>query len=888
MYGLIEHFKTSCLSASHYKDDAIDDMVEMLKLSGRTAHAHQAGGHERQVCETCTLTHYWASDFLRGEEIFQKPSKESCIIMADVDYYVDWAKLPVEYAGKPMMLYTFDLQDPVHSDKARSWNCKDDYVRMRVGHCEFSHQLWKYTHGDVIRLDFNQRRFFDFTQDSSYAYKVHVRQKQNSYYKFVLLEPIKKLPKQPELTQFIRRYLLCLPDAVTDLKFPTRLNFCIKGTRNEWVVLNHIDGKGKASLRFALSDSLLSYSVPLDSIVEMIHRLKLIRPDVKVQFGIDDARKREMLVEFASDLGNYVMQRYATCVNYDYAPPLEQQQQPRGGMYPLMRNILPLGVAPYSTAANEIAGISSRVQSIMHPADFKIPPNVRKAMKWFVSNIDFKAKPLSLNDVLDAQDTPSKVASITKSILSGEVDGKVEAFIKKELSEFESKPDPRIITHVNNGVKAAYLAYMMAFKKSVSMQYPFFGFGRRPDDLDRRVAEVVQNDGDLLETDFSRMDGRKSPVGRTLFELLLLRTFEDYGPSAVELHRATIGMDIHTVQGIDYTNGFSLGSGSPDTTDNNSWDTIFQLWLAKSKKIGYERAWEWIHENVLVSGDDSIAVDLDKEDFLMSTKLCGHVGKVKTCNELFCFLGRTYHRPTCHIHPVNCQDPIRALTRFTVCDRRLTTEKLVHRALFEKACAYKTTDPNTPVLSNLCSAVLRASLIEYGWRYEPMFTAANYNVLATEGRYTNEATEWMEDLWYNMESFDARAFTVYIDGANSFKAIQVHPGFCGDELPLGKLVPTRYLCDSAGVIDVLYDDTVPVPTLTHVDPLEFRKAQEQNLGDVVSIPPDAVKPPPALGASGGGPRKHDKRKTTKIKQCPKVPLGQPPPRPKTGGAKRSK
>lgn len=790
------------------KDAFVQTMVNIVLQGGWEPYAYQAGRAERELCESGYLKHHWGGDIPRGDQICDVLDvQKHCMILCDTDYYLDDFH---EIAfGQPILIHTLRVTSPVHQDPYRSWHFSEDVMHSVVGQNRFEHKIWDFPgrSGQIVRIGqyaykvhvraipdtyyqvvflepvFKKSTMSEVLRDSlhlcccpSTVYRRHKRDgvmAMNSNFR----DPVTVCNA---LGKFLkgRSHVVRSNPTVLPLE---RLKINTRGERKEWSTLKVNEG-GTTQLLFAVAGSYDINTVEYSHYKEIESRKKLVRPEVKMQYDFSSNRLLDNVLEMINDTSGLSAAERVKLLDSNTSPLVVvytygsegylASEKVKGGCYPLAAPFLvdPKDV-PLSTRANETAGINSRVLDIQSSSKQFIRPFVRLCLNEFVAN----AKPLiegrvwTEQEVLEHQDTPSKRQSLTRAIMSKEFSDSAimserewEAYVANDdevrlLLEATQKgfikpepaaSDPRMITPLE-GPDKLYMQYVYAFKEAMSKPQKFFAFGLSPEETEERLRGVASTavDGTMYETDFSRMDGRKGIVGRTLFSMLLQAAFnKSDGLKALQFHRNTVGMKIKSRNGVKYTNGFSLGSGSPDTTDNNSWETAFILYYAQRKSgKGNTDAWEWLTNCALISGDDSIVTGLDRDAFKHACKHCGHVEKlVVRKNVPWCFLGRLCApaREYARI-PNSCQDPSRVCDKLTLSAEKLLPGVQSRKRLHEKACAILTTDCNSPFVSIYAKLVITAGLEQYGWARQDVFNWLNYNV--NPGHYANETAMWMEE-----------------------------------------------------------------------------------------------------------------------------------------------
>ena len=803
--------ESSSTPAHTTKESAVEWMVALVKQAGLRSYAYQASEHEATIADSSSLIHRWPSDMARGSEHVDVFSTDSVMIMTDVDYHVNMNSLLV---GQPLLIYTLNITEPTFHRTKMNYTFVDNCIVMRYGDKEpFKHELWDYsvdfittTHpsnctdiNEKLKLEMEQtptimarlrkaadlRNYFKHS-DTHFTYKV-TRRTVGGYYQFVYFEPMKVTRGELLIISAIVSMItmiMCLLGiacaSLNNLERPPpleRRKITHVGKTHKWTLMRHMDLQAKEpdELRFCVEGTSVYYTVNWNHYRELT-TISETRPlniiDYKKYVDIEEVDERSrvmsLFMELVRDLNVTVREHKnprPKVVNYAYTDDYEQKFA--GGITPLMNPLVETGCSPVACKENEIAAYKTRILDLADPTGIPEPSNfVMQCTREFINATmqaafdgQFYLTPWSDGEVLEYQDTPAKRATVGVSAMAKrDPNQPVSGFVKCEASAtamlddgtWDAK-DPRMITHVDNYAKAFFMRFIYPFKKHVSANTNFFGFGMRPEELEERLMRIMResNDGIVFEGDMSRMDGRKSRVGRATFGTLLVNSFSPtHRDAAQEAYIATVNTTVRTRHGHVYKGLMSLASGSPDTTDNNSWDMAFMCYLSKRLEgASPSTAYTWLNTCVLVSGDDSLAVNISPEHFKDACKMCGHKSKVllRKPMEPFSFLGRYYAPWRESVSQINsCQDPGRIFTKFTSCASKFNTVKEKHARLHEKCCAVLTTDRNTPVISEVARSVLGILENEYGWPFKEVYLELNYNLSA--GVYTNYEAEWMWDL----------------------------------------------------------------------------------------------------------------------------------------------
>nr|APG76177.1 hypothetical protein 1 [Beihai noda-like virus 1] len=884
------------------KDEAVKTIKAFADKAAITTHAFQAGGVERDVCKTYSLRHYWPEDIDRGEEKFVTPLDElgDLALMCDVDYYVEWDETPIELYNRPILIYTLDVAKPGYNDKLRRWSFNSqDEIEMLVGARRYRHKLWNYHDKSYVQLKFSPgadvcSKIADsinkmLHRAKSLMYRVDVRNLPNTVYKLVLLTPV-PLPPRNCLKELLGLQRLPKAEKIERLKVS-----CI-GANHHWCITRRFR-QGNDELWFCLEGDTQSYYIPWT--IYLVYRsIKQL-----MQGTIQDAWRKEVKKEiqpihlnavnlFLKDVCD-VETIIPTVVLYDYGT--VDPRHTKGGVAALpIAPLLPAPAAPLNTRENLAVAVQERIIGIR--PEVELTDQLRRYIDWFVRAVDPPAAtPLSDEELMD-KCTPTQRGTLIRSDACLTENLPVSGFLKMEASKADGKLDPRVITHVDNKTKLEYLKYIHGFKTCVSSKYCCFASGKDPVSIANRVKSICGREGAVLETDFSRMDGRKSAIGRYLYSSLLhhafLKTSEDHARRAVELHESTVGMKVKSDHGLSWTNGFALGSGSPDTTDNNSWETLFVLFYSRLKEENFnqDRAYEWALESTIISGDDSLAVGLSQVDFEAGARELGHSPKSATKNddETFSFLARHYGGKRLvleDIQPYSCQDPrcllkISCSTSISINSTQKNLESKKVDNLVERACAYLLSDPETPILSQYCRFIIN-TYSEDPYMYYDKFglikleycdhTSWNYNLSMTS-RYPNARKEWMLKVYGKaFEGFGISDLETALDGCKTKDDLiaistQIHNVLDVDLSEAYPKVDLVYMT-SEGQIDVKHGKqkipvTVEDPLLPSREnfPAKLRRLATTPVCEASTSAQELARP-----SSGGNQQEHGKESKDKCK-----------------------
>jgi len=549
------------------------------------------------------------------------------------------------------------------------------------------------------------------------------------------------------------------------------------------------------------------YELNHHDFVEMTTRKKLALSDCRVQFNQQVHAQRATICEMIQDLYDVQIEDMVYLTLYDRGNNGCCPYDSPNTLTPLMRPLVEVPVAPVLSMDNEIAATNARLLDISAPPDSTPSLALRDIIHEYVkltcqhhtaiTGAEY-LKPVPLEEVLLRQDTEAKRKSVRDSILADVRPRPGHVFTKKENDGGEAgeiKAEPRLITsQQHDHTKAPYLGYIYAIKEMMKT-LPFVIVGYTIPEIEAKIRDICarSEDGTAFEGDLSRMDGRKGLASRILWGAMLDEKFEGEDKAKVqECHEHVIGMMTVSKTGVKVNTGFAQGSGMPDTTDHNSYENGLLMYSAKRLEgVSIPDAWHWLCTCVGVSGDDSFGVNLGADSYNAAVLQNGHKPKYKGVGreDPFCFLGRVYGPGPIYVKDeVNSiQNPERSLIKLVSTPHKFTTIKQRRRFLFEKFCASKTSDPNTPHTSIIADCVIRAGRAEYGWEFFRNVKELNYNVRSDgddDSSYSNDVSGgWADELIRRIwQEVDFDSMDEYFSRDLTFDEIEEHPVFTNYKL----------------------------------------------------------------------------------------------------------
>lgn len=403
-------------------------------------------------------------------------------------------------------------------------------------------------------------------------------------------------------------------------------------------------------------------------------------------------------------------------------PPVRHYQFVDGGfdytekasMVEFMCPLITGATVPTSCKANDTRGVTARVTSIAHKSPLPALPAVyHDYVAEFVDCLipaEFKhcLVPTSLDDVLAKLTRPTQ-RRIFEEGLCGMKDKatSVASFMKKEAGQTLS--DPRIISTTPAYVKTFYSTITLALANFAKRHWPWYAFGKTPKAIAQQLADWCTSHVKqfVIQTDFSRFDGRVSSFVRVFEEMVLMRAFgPEFHAQINELHSKQYQQNARTRFGTTYQTLWTRLSGSPETSIFNTMLNALMEYVAQREHDPTRSPQEVFASLGLKGGDDGIAADLPQAPFFLVASKFG----LKLTGECIPrgepgvkFLARSFGPEVWCGDANSCCDFARTLSKFglTVNMTGVTpAQKLV-----AKAAALRLTDPNTPYIQDFTAKV---------------------------------------------------------------------------------------------------------------------------------------------------------------------------------------
>nr|UQB76088.1 RNA-dependent RNA polymerase [Flumine nodavirus 2] len=345
--------------------------------------------------------------------------------------------------------------------------------------------------------------------------------------------------------------------------------------------------------------------------------------------------------------------------------------------------------------------------------------------------------PLSLEETLDRLDKPSQQLQIRQVFETLDVKPRelIDAFNKNEPGMKSSRiisgfADIRFIVQVSRFT----LRYSDAVLKNDNNQHWYYP-GRTPTEIADGICKYVSEcDGQVIETDYSNLDGKVSGwMQRSIAQRAMIQAFAPQFRDEIRSFMDTIINCPAQAKrfGFRYDPGHGVKSGSPTTTPHNT------IYNAAVEFTALRFTYPTATDNDIFQligpkcGDDGIsnaviAKTINKAAEVYGLKL--KVDKYKPDKGL-CFLARVFIDPL--TTNTTIQDPVRTLRKLHVTTRDPTIP--LADAACDRVEGYLCTDAITPLISDYCRMVIRL--------YEPK--ASNKEVRDARRSRNKEKPYWL-------------------------------------------------------------------------------------------------------------------------------------------------
>jgi len=699
------------------------NFIELLTaLAGMDALYFQGSVADERKGRKVTREWYWAKDLnmVRRPDAVKK--KIEVCAMVDVDEHVDMPNL-LACHFQPYLLYTFVPSVAAKSgggDYAYRFHENGEVEYVVAGGGCYRHKVWDYGHDSIMVSGWEivcvglpvWVRYTAF-------YKVERRNVDDDH-QVVLLSPL-------------RRWSEILPGGFATLAanlIQAPVLERLDPVKDGFVRIERMTARGM-EVSVAKVGDFSCATVPVCVNEEIRIKSELSKAlsvsmakSSMANHGLEITHGAEVLTAYHRVASSVVTTRsFDTSIgvrSYQFLPKLANHEpDAKPSMYSFMNPIIP-GFAPAMCAGNDKRGVEKRVKGVRTTS--KVTPFLQTRIKMFVNFIaGHILVPEDEDEVYRRQARPTQRAILERANYETH-SGVGMNFMKRQAETNVS--DPRIITTIDGADKKDYSAYMYALSDYLK-HLPWYASGLKPVQVAERVASVCVNseqlpyaNKQLLETDFSRMDGRISEVPRYLEQVVIQQLFH---PS---LHALLLGLmakqtwlTCSTKFGEHYNSGLARASGSPETSVFNTLLTGFDMFLSYYLMCGDDGlAWDALATRSVCLGDDGVAGGMRKDEAERAASMIGQklTVKVRVPGQTVSFLARHYGPDVWYGDADSCCDFPRQLSKFHLATHVRNDADSRLLKLREKAFAYFLTDEHTPVLGTFVKRVLTLAPVQHG------------------------------------------------------------------------------------------------------------------------------------------------------------------------------
>jgi hypothetical protein len=401
------------------------------------------------------------------------------------------------------------------------------------------------------------------------------------------------------------------------------------------------------------------------------------------------------------------------------------------------------GVAAVRSYNNDVSCIQGRVLDVANKT--MVSQELVDMSLEFVNRVigehENKLVPYSFDYIVQKWDRPSQrrlLDSVSMFLYAGRA--VVRSFQKAE--SYAKITHPRNISTLppDHNVRLGQFSY--ALTDSVFKALHWYGFGKHPVELAKRVHDKCLGTSFVVPSDVSRMDGSTGAFNEFCCQMLVSRVFAPvYKAEVIKLCQQEQNIRGKTKHNVKYMPTNNTLSGSSRTSWRNTFLNAKMSYVALRRSgLTKEEAWDRLG---IYAGDDGLTWDINPIVLMETFKGFGLSLKAETVirGKSVPFLGRFF------LDPWVCIDTIADVPRQLRKLHLSATPKEVpiNVVMLRRAEAYLVTDVNTPVLSDWARAVIRIvgqqsnrwdHLVKrdmpYWLRYEDPFPPTNLVELAND------------------------------------------------------------------------------------------------------------------------------------------------------------
>lgn len=623
-----------------------------------------------------------------------------CLLkLTDVDYYVD---MPTLLNGRDAIILTWAPKRPAGEYERSCYSTTGDVVTMTVnGGAIYQHQLWDYD-SDCFIVDhwwgsavyLTERR--ELADDRAVIYFNCIRR---VYGPFAWTLPGVRLQRRK-----FSKGAYCYSQYLAETGGVMH-SFSLFGSTTTADVSDEVFTSIR--IRYASSKD------PKLSDVERILRSSEHPKPVAASAILYFALSCDPLATFplVARRDGHTYQTLEPLVLEDGKPSMHQIHIKRHGI-----DFQPLGTAfaPARSLNNDTACVAGRIEGPRNP-NYPLPARYYRYLEEFVGiavpdHIAGTLVPEDFSTAYERLTRPaqrSKLNMVEQTLFCSHL--KIKAFQKAEA--YPKICPPRNIATVPMDFNFRHGQYVSEFANHVLKPAHWYAFGKHPSKTTRQLRRKAEESlrfgsGCVVDTDGSAWDFSQHAIMRELDQRLMHRSFHrDYHHELIEIYDSITKARGITKEQVRYVNGSATITGGADTSARNSCGNAFTHYIVL-REMGMNPVLAYTHLG-LYGGDDGLTFNVDTA---IVERVWATLGMVVKCHKIYPgqptpFLGRIY--PDIWTTDASMADVGRQLRKFhlTTCPPIVDGELVLKR----KAEAFLITDPETPLLSELCRLILRVT-----------------------------------------------------------------------------------------------------------------------------------------------------------------------------------
>jgi hypothetical protein len=724
------------------RTDAINTMQTIVAITGHIEYVIQPRPSDVQRGKPGRSQYFWGKD-TRVPAMHDDITHDHAITITDTDYYMNMPQ-QLQHFNLHLLYTMTPTQASATSVANTSYTFEGDEIVSHIcGGATYRHRLWNYS-GDTLTVMFWRYGVYPVLQQFAIE-----RRSVNLTHSIVALIPLNRWTGLAALVAsrvLEHSHLERMNPAVGDytiIRTISQSTDLISISRQGDYTAATIDTTSFEELSNLQRHSKVGLTA---TAIKTKMAKETTNPQVTVLLSyIRENIPRKTSSFYRNYKVEYAVQTYHLFPD-TYSP--DQKRSLTAFMFPLFNG----SYSPSNTLGSAIAAIDGRVNNLKQ---IKLMTQqhyyyMSKFLQYLVPNdIAFTYCPVDEDYILDKQTRPTQVRTLYEAF-DQEVRKPFQSiFVKKE--SYGKIADPRVITTERPADKLEYCAYQYSISAFMKTQ-PWYAFGLTPIEIADRVAQIAQASETINCTDFSRMDGRKTLVTRTLNYLFMKRLFaREYHEDILRILQSKINVFASSPEfdGEVYRFNAELaqGSGLPDTSNFNSLDNAFNNFLGYYFQYkSFDVAWEKLNELVILGGDDTVAGDLEHTSIVEASTSLGHVitsDIYKRGEPGVNFLARQYGPDLWNGEMNSCTDIMRCLSKLHTTVTLPPTVTAAEK-LSQKLTSLAFTDRNSPLIEDLISKFLKVGgkIAERDqWQIQSFWSQ-----YPPEVQYPNFSEEWMFDL----------------------------------------------------------------------------------------------------------------------------------------------